>query len=201
MLDGNATSEVLRRAQEIEAQSNLLLRPDQEVDAFVKAAEEAGIARDAVMQALRERLGYVPEELAPDTQVFAKSADGAFYVAKVLEVKGRSVRVRFLSGSDHTVDITDVRSFSLSPGQKIQYLSPSYFMWVTGELIRFNRDVGSVTGSCWGHEEVLTLDKVRMPKEVAPKAGSDATKAAIIAAVSGLIGTGIGAALMHLLSR
>lgn len=73
-LDDASLGEVVRRAQEIQDQTQLMLEPNPDLEQYVKAAEEAGIHRDATMQALRERLSLPVEMFKPGEYVFAKSA-------------------------------------------------------------------------------------------------------------------------------
>lgn len=195
-----ATS-VLRRAQEIHEQTGLLLQPRPEIEELVRAAEEAGIARDATMQALRERLSLPAETLEEGTRTFAKCPDGAYYASRVVEVSGRKATVRFMSGGESLVDVTDLRPLSLPPGLRLQYHSPIYSMWTGGQVVRVNLEGGSITVNCWGQEETVPLEKVRLPRERAPIEYTDRARLTFVGLVSALVGTGIGAALMHFLSR
>jgi len=159
------TAELLRRAQEIDEQTRLMLEPYPEYTELIHAAEEAGIARDATLQALRERMSLPVQAFEPGTKVFAKSADGHFYAATLERIQGRTAHIRFVNGSEHVADMTDLRMFSLTPGQRVQFHSPSYSMWVMAEIVRFNRDSGSVTVNAWYQEETVALEKIRLSKE------------------------------------
>lgn len=142
-----------------------MLEPYPEYAELIRAAEEAGIARDATLQALRERMSLPAEAFEPGTKVFARSADGHFYAATLEKVEGRTAKLRFVNGSEHMLDVTDLRMFSLTPGQKIWFHSPSYMVWVQGEVVRFNRDSGSVTLTAWYQEETVPLEKIRLAKD------------------------------------
>ncbi len=109
---------VLTRAEEIQASSALSPSEDT-VSMIVKAATEAGLSEDAVMQAIRERVGVVTETLNPGSLVFAKSADGYFYVAEVVSVGSNSVKVRFMAGAESTLSNSDLKPLQLTPGQKV----------------------------------------------------------------------------------
>ena len=120
------TADLLRRAQEIDEQTRLMLEPYPEYTELIHAAEEAGIARDATLQALRERMSLPVQAFEPGTKVFAKSADGHFYAATLEKIQGRTAHIRFVNGSEHVADMTDLRLFSLTPGQRVQFHSPSF---------------------------------------------------------------------------
>jgi hypothetical protein len=118
-LDQQDLTEVLQRAQALDTTRVIAPETGQDLESFLRAAEEIGISRETVLQALREKLGHPLEGIAPGDQVFAKSADGAFYVATVSAVQGNAATVRFISGSDHTLPLSDLRGFSILPGQKL----------------------------------------------------------------------------------
>lgn len=161
---------VVRRATEIEALNRQLSATDAEIAEFIRAAEEAVISRDATLQALRERLHFKPEAYKPGQIVFAESGDGRMYPARVLEVGDADVSIRFASGSEAKVGFAKLRPFTLCPGEKIEYNSPSFFTWVTGEIVRVHLDGGSVTASYACIEETLPLERIRMaqPKPEIP---------------------------------
>lgn len=190
------TADLLRRAQEIDEQTRLMLEPYPEYTEVIRAAEEVGIARDATLQALRERMSLPVQAFEPGTRVFAKSADGHFYAATLEKIQGRTAHIRFVNGSEHVADMTDLRMFSLTPGQKLMFHSPSYGMWVQAEVVRFNRDSGSVTVNAWYQEETVPLEKVRLVKERAFREAvfkfRDDIRMAAIGFAGLLIGIGLG---------
>ena len=199
-LDETALNEVVRRAQEIQDQTHLMLEPHPDLEQYVQAAEEAGIDRDATMQALRERLSFAAELFREGELVFAKSADGFYYVAKLLEIEGRKTKVQFVTGSDHHCDAADLRLFSLTPGQKISYHDKGSGMWWEGRLERFNRDSKSVTVNQWGDEQTLPLEKIRLPRDVQVLPMSYQAKLWAVGIASALSGGVIGALLLKLLA-
>lgn len=150
-------SQVLRRAQEIDAGQH----DSPDVEAMIRAAEEAGISREATTQAIRERLGFPVAAATLGGLVFARSADGHFYAARVEETKENQARVRFLSGAVATLPMADLREFSLMPGQKVNYLSPTGGYWANGTISTVNVDALTVTLASWGMEETVSLAKVR----------------------------------------
>ena len=195
------TADLLRRAHEIDEQTRLMLEPYPEHTELIRAAEEAGIARDATLQALRERMSLPVQAFEPGTKVFAKSADGHFYAATLEKMQGRTAHIRFMNGSEHAVDMTELRMFSLTPGQRVQFHSPSYSIWVMAEIVRVNRDSGSVTVNAWYQEETVPLEKIRLSKERPSLAIGDRTKL-LIFGIGGLVGGGIlGSVLTWLLTR
>jgi len=198
-LDDDSLAEVIRRAHEISAQTELMFEPHPEIEQYVRAAEEAGISRDATMQALRERLDLPIAAFQPGEYVFALSNDERYYVAKVLQIEGRQARIRFLSGTDHTCDAGNLRLFSLTPGQRVQYNSAVHHIWVTGKIEGFNRDANSVTAHWGGVSETLTLDKLRLPQE--GRASSTGIPLWAVGVASALGGGVVGAILMRLLIR
>lgn len=200
-LDGAGLNEVVRRAQEIQDQTQLMLEPNPDLEQYVKAAEEAGIHRDATMQALRERLSFPIEMFKAGEYVFAKSADGFFYVAMLHSIDGRKAKIEFLTGTEHFCDAGDLRLFSLTPGQKVSYYSKSSGMWWEGPLTKFSREKQQVTVTSWGESETVALEKVRLPKEVASIPMGDRAKMWAVGVASALGGGVVGAILMKLLMR
>ena len=121
--------DVLARAEEIQRAS---LRGDElnaELEAVVGAAGEVGIARHAVERALRERVDIFATPPAVGTQVFAKSADGKFYVADVLSVADEGIGVRFLRGSEHLVAHDQVKPCVFIPGERVMCNWPWWGPW------------------------------------------------------------------------
>jgi hypothetical protein len=197
-LDETTLREVLLRAEEIDSGTQAGVKPAANFDEMVAAAEEAGLSRHAISQALRERFGWQGEALMPDTLVWAKSADGNSYLARVIGTTQESVKVRFLSGSDKTLPFVDIQEFSVIPGSTLSYNSPSWSSWINAQVVRYNEDTRSVTFNTWGTEETVTLDKVRLPSKI-----SDPMKTAQywIYAVMLLSGGVIGALIMRILMR
>jgi hypothetical protein len=200
-LDDATLGEVVKRAQEIQDQTQLMLEPHPDLEQYVRAAEEAGIHRDATMQALRERLSFPIEQFKPGEYVFAKSADGFYYVAMLHEIEGRKAKVEFISGSEHFCDAADLRLFSLTPGQKISYYSKGSGMWWEGQLSKFSREKKQVTVTSWGETETIPLDKVRLPRNVEVLPMALRAKLWAVGIASALSGGVIGAILMKLLMR
>jgi len=186
-LEPELLSDVLRRAQEI--QSSQVLAQD-DLEEYIVAAEEAGISREATLQALRERLGIPVHIPAPGEHVFARSADGHFYMAKLEGVTDQTATVKFFNGSPATLPVSDLREVSLTPGQRLNYLSPSMNMWVTQPVVHFNRDTLTVTFNYWGTIETVSFDKIRLLNNT-PLSVSQQVQLKV-----GMLWTGIGGALI-----
>ena len=158
VLSSEELTDVIRRAQEIEAHGTA----GGDLEGYVKAAEEAGISREATMQALRERLGYPLAATQSGETVFARSADGHFYAAKVDAVNGQVADVRFLNGATVTLPLSDLRELNLTPGRKISYMSTNMSMWVNGQVSTYNPHALTIEVESWGSKETVSLDKVRL---------------------------------------
>ena len=61
--------------------------------------------------------------------------------------------------------MSDLRELLFIPGLKLNYKSPSSGGWWMAELVRFNELAQTVTVSCWGQEETVSLDQVRLKVE------------------------------------
>lgn len=188
-------TEVLRRASEIEAATH---SGTGGLEEYVRAAEEAGISREATLYALRERFGFVTDMPSQGEMVFARSADGHHYAASVVSVEGNLAKVRFVNGSEAKVSLVDIRDFGLTPGQKLSAQSSG--MWFDSEVIRYNVEARSVTVNMWGSEETLPLEKVRMRKPTMFEQSASAQMWVQRAAIF-LAGTGAGMLLLKLITR
>jgi hypothetical protein len=120
--------DVLERAEEIQRTTRRGDQMHAELEAVIGAAEEVGLTRVAVERALRERLNIVAPPTAGD-RVFARSADGKFYVADVLSVSEDDVRVRFLRGSESVVPADELKPCSFLPGERVMYDWPWWGPW------------------------------------------------------------------------
>lgn len=198
-MDVRETQEILRRAQEIESQQGVMLKSQADVEQFISAAEEAGLSRDAVLQALRERLRMPAEAFVPGSLVFAESADGRFHVASLTSLDEHTARIRYLNGGDAVCSVSQLRMFSLAPGLRIECLSPSMNMWLSTSVLRFNPDARSVTVNNWGTEETVTLEHIRLPREGVGRALE--AKLWSYALAAGVIGAGVGMLVMRIILR
>jgi hypothetical protein len=188
--------QVLRRAYELDYPEQTVANAPGDLDTFIRAAEESGISRESTLQALRERLGHPVEGLSEGNRVFAKSADGFYYVASVVELKGDRATVRFINGGDHTVPVTEIRGFSILPGQKLQVKWPNWGWW-TVRVESYNPDTGILKATDGGYTESFTLDSVRLRQE-SRRIPRISTLLVRVAVIAGGLGIAIGAVLGRL---
>ena len=106
---------VLARAQEIQNSPNGTFDHDE----LVKSAEEAGISRNAVLQALRERIGFAEDPLSPGDFVFALSVDGDKHVAEFVEQKDNIVTVKFMNGAEAKLLPSAIQPLRMLPGERV----------------------------------------------------------------------------------
>lgn len=151
--------EVLARAGEIHHSE----QSGMEVEAILAAAEEAGLPREAVLQALQERLVTSLEVPKVGDRVFAESADRKRYVADVLEVlEGQRLRVRFLRGGERLVGLHDTQPFTLLPGQRVHCPWPAWGYWPS-TVVSYDAEEGSLRASdnC-GTDHTFRIEEVRI---------------------------------------
>lgn len=160
---------ILARAEEIQSQSSVRLTDNAAVEQLVLAAEEAGLEREAVLQALRERIAITEKPLNLDDLVFAKSADGCFYPAYVKKVDEGTVDIEFVSGSFATVEISSIQHFSALPGQVLNCQWPNWG-WSNGRILSYDRkrEMVHVTDG-WGTEQWFFIKDVRMKPDLGPQ--------------------------------
>lgn len=202
-------SETIRRAQAIAEQGRELSAPEGQYGDYLQAAEEMGVPREAMLQALRERMLIPSETLEVGQQVFAPSADGFWYVATLLSVSEHTARVRFLEGGEHTCAATDLRPLSLIPGRKLQGDIKDWGWWACIALRHDpQKERVQVMHDDWaGGKEWLPLRKLRLTREhVHPKReGEQRSETAVkntllrVAALAGSAGLALGLLLDRLL--
>ncbi|ARU41318.1 hypothetical protein CCB80_09300 [Armatimonadetes bacterium Uphvl-Ar1] len=158
--DEHAIREILRRAEEIHIGAPQ--QDDTEAKAIIKAAEEAGLPRAAVEQALQERLAQVQATTTPGEFLFAPSADGKLYVAELISSNGATTRARFLNGSDISVPTSQTQPANFLPGSKVYANWPS-FGWWNCTVISFDKSNRLLRLSDgWGNEKSFPLAEVRI---------------------------------------
>jgi hypothetical protein len=190
---------LIHRATQIQEGSGDLSFSKLNTDEFVRAAEEAGISREATLQALRERLQVIKETYGPGQFAFAKSGDQQHYVVKILSGEGDTAKVRFMSGGEATVHVADLRPFNLGPGTKLEYMSPSWNMWLSSNVLRFNAETQVATFNYWGNEETVPLDQIRIARE---SVSNDDRLSAWLFGAACTVGGGIlGALITYLVMR
>src|SRR5215831_3682594 len=108
--------ETLRRAQEI-AEAPKPVAPADDLQAYLDAAEEAGVPRSAMLAALQERLIVSGQPFKEGDLVLAPSADGACYPARIELLADSDATVQFISGGEHTVSLGLLRPLGIVPGR------------------------------------------------------------------------------------
>lgn len=159
-LNDQETREILVRAEEIQQQQRQDIEIGQRTEDVVAAAEEAGLSREAVLQALRERQSVRSAPIRVGALVFAPTDDEKLYVAEVLTLEDGHANVRYLSGSDHVVLESDLRPFQMLPGQKVRCDWPGWGWWTCTVVScdRENRIVRASDG--WGTTKIFSLKDV-----------------------------------------
>lgn len=189
---------VLQRAEAIEREQFGANRSD--TDALVAAAVEAGLSREAVEQALREHLALRETCLSVDELVFAPSADGFLYIARVTSIDGAIVRVRFVSGAEQAIQREKLRPFSLLPGQTVSANWPDWGWW-NCRVVSYDRALQSIRLSDgWGSEHSFTLSDIRLPQN-RPVSGTARFKAALYMSGIALTSGALGALVTWLVMR
>lgn len=190
---------VLERAGEIQSHGSLAQDAEREMEELVRTAEEVGLQREAVMQALRERLSVSEKPLEPGATVFAKSADGCFYPALVKELGEMTADVEFMSGGSARLSKSDLRPFQPLPGAVFNVPWPDWGWW-NCKTVRFDADKNRVLMTDgWTDEKWFSVKEIRMKPEQGP--ASQRAKAAIGYLMVAL-GSGVaGAFIMRLLMR
>jgi hypothetical protein len=201
--------ETLQRAREIAEQSRDLVATEESCEEYLRAAEEVGIPRQAVLQALRERFLIPAEPFEVGQMVFAPSMDGFWYPAELLSITPHTAKVRFVSGGEHTCAAGDLRPLALVPGRKLQ-ADVKGWGWYKSVVERYDPEGGKVhiVHDDWaGTKERVPLHKLRLAPEHAEPARKEELDAAAAAKravqratlLAGTVGVGLGLLLSKLL--
>ncbi len=159
-LNENEIREILKRAEQIHIGASVE-EDDSDSKALIKAAEEAGLPREAVEQALRERLDSQTFTLTPGDFIFAPSSDGKHYTAEFIESNAHTTRARFLTGGEISFPNEQAHPAQFLPGSKVQANWPN-FGWWTCTVVAFdkpNRLLRLSDG--WGNDKSFPLAEVR----------------------------------------
>ncbi|AIE84434.1 hypothetical protein [Fimbriimonas ginsengisoli] len=142
-----------------------------ELENVLAAAQEAGLSREAVLQAMQEHLDLLGEPPKEGDLVFAKSTDGKFYAAKLLQVGKGAPRVCFLNGGETNVSFEDIRPLAITPGTRVVCKWPDWGDW-TSTVIRYDAQRSTVRVSDgWGSEKTFPLAEIQLDiKQFQPKA-------------------------------
>ncbi len=192
--------DVLARAQEIDRAARQGDEWTVELAAVIGAAEEVGLSRQAVQQALAERFIVSASPPAIGSLTWARSADRRLYVAEVLATSEEGILVRFLGGGEHRVDLGELRPWTLLPGQRVGCDWPGWGPW-TCTVIAYDSEKGEVELSDgWGSKKTFPVSKIWLaPAKAdsrAPRKRTYATLFAAGAVAGALIGSIVTALLM-----
>ncbi|MBV6458580.1 MAG: hypothetical protein HONBIEJF_01712 [Fimbriimonadaceae bacterium] len=192
--------DVLARAEEIDMQRALRLEETNETNQLIQAAEEAGLSREAVLTALRERISLTEHPLSEGDLVFAQSADDRHYVAKVLSVEGGILHVQFLNGADSAVDRAKCRPFQAVPGSRMQAQWPGWGWWTCNVIAYDSRNQKVQLSDGWSEQRWFHVSDVRLDLRKEGRGAPRGMQALIYAAL--MVGGGvIGSLLTWLLTR
>lgn len=191
--------DVLQRAQEISSETGLMLKQNPEWSDLLQAAEEAGIPREAILEALRERIAPDTQEYEVNELVLATDGNGWYHTARIDSVRSATARVRFLGGGDADLPLQDIRRFTLVPGAKVNIFYGG--VWTTANVVSYNRDAMSVTMNIWGGQHTATLDVIRIRDERKVMPLADRIKIWLYCGAGVLAGGSLGALITAMLMR
>jgi hypothetical protein len=195
-LNNDELRSVLVRAAEIQYAD----RPGGiELEKFIAEAEKAGYTRAALERALREKFGRPEAPPNVGELAFARSADGRYYVAKVLAQTPETTKVQFLSGGEKHVEGEDLRAFSLMPGERVSVAWPGWGNW-SCTVIKYDAEYGTVNLSDrWGSEALFPISAIWIEKPTPGQSRGIGHIAMLASAIAGSVA--LGAALMYAVLR
>ncbi|MBX3118212.1 MAG: hypothetical protein KF784_04040 [Fimbriimonadaceae bacterium] len=198
-LTSEQMQEVLARAEEIRRQEEAKIEWTNELEQWVHAAEEAGISRPTLEQALRERFSLYGSTLEPGEHVFAKSKNGRFYAAKLLSLEESVAKVEFVSGGECRLPISELRPFSLLPGEKVECDWANWGWW-TCTVTSYDKNLMKVyANDGWGTTQGFDISQVRLN---VPEPGKTSFASRFGLVVGPLLaGTAIGTLITWLVMR
>jgi hypothetical protein len=176
-------------------------------EAYVSAAEEVGIPREAMVQALRERQLLPVESLTPGDVVFARSVDNSFYAAVIEKVDSdAAIRIRFVGGGDHVVPACDIRPLAMTPGKIVlfQHEEMGEGIWYSGRVTEYHSTTRQVVVSCAGSSLSVPISRIRIRSEKVRNASVSPTVRQLLIrtiVITGSVTGGIGFLLGWLLHR
>lgn len=155
---------VLARAEEIERAAQQDDDRNIEPDAVIGAAEELGISRHAVEQAMTELLDLPLELPVVGSLTWARSVDNKFYAAEVLSVSEQGAWVRFLRGSEQQLPLSDLRPCAFVPGERVVVDWPMWGPW-TCTVLGYDEEDGRIKVSDnWGSTKTFPIEEVWLSK-------------------------------------
>ncbi len=154
---------VLARAEEIYLKTS----DSHDSDVVIRAAEEAGLPREAVEQALREQFELFHEAPAVGDLVFARSSDDHHYVAQVTAMSETGYRVRFLKGGESAMPLQSLKPCYFLPGEEVTVNWPWWGWWAVS-VVSYDAESRQVQVSDGWNEEWFAMTDIRLdpPKKV-----------------------------------
>lgn len=160
---------ILLRAEEIDRDSRIDPQTDPRFADLVSAAAEAGINKDSVIQALRERIAVLTAEPEVGDMVFALSLDGDYHLAKFLGESGDYSSVEYYGGGTANILSSMIKPFQMIPGSEVQ-VKWERRGWVSGRVVNIDRENNWLSVEVDGvaryvdYEDVRILKATPMPK-------------------------------------
>ncbi len=154
--------EVLQRAEEIEVQRSFSLENISTENQIISAAMEAGLSREAITQAIQERMSLATVSRKVGDLVFALSADGYCYPARIRSIEGELIEVTFLNGSEHSLMKRDIQPFSLLPGTIVNAPWAGWGAWNCSVLSYDRENLRVRLSDRWGSEQNFAVADIRI---------------------------------------
>ena len=192
--------EALYRAEELHLRQALSDEDDPAIESVLNAAEEMGLPREAMLQALQERLGQPMPTPVSGERVFARSADGNYYVADVEVAEPGRIRVRYLSGGEATLTEDDIQPCNFVPGMILVVPWPVWG-WYKADVVSFDAKKGKVLVSDGWSEKKFSISEVRLHETKRKRGGSRSRLYWTLISLGIALGGPIGALITWLLMR
>lgn len=154
---------ILLRAEEIDRDSKLDPQTDPRYVGLVEAASEAGINKDSVIQALRERVSILEAEPEVGDLIFAMSVDGDYHLAKFLGESGEYTSVEFYGGGKADVLSSTIKPFQMIPGSEV-HVKWDRRGWVAGKVLDKDPEKNWLYVEVDGNSRYIDYDEVRILK-------------------------------------
>jgi hypothetical protein len=192
--------DVLSRAEEIQRASGPRGESHVEVASVIAAAEDIGLSRYAIERALSERLNLFTSPPAPGALTWARSADGKFYVARVVSASDQDARVRFLRGTEHLVGLDQLRRCAFIPGERVACNWPMWGPWVC-TVVAYDPETQHVKlNDGWGYTKGFPISEVWLAPPKAEIRARRRVYLTLLAAGAG-VGALVGSVITTLLLR
>lgn len=190
---------VLSRAYEIDQRTHGTQEGAHE--AVLRAAEEAGLSREAVGQAIQERLGLLGRPPSVGEMVFAKGEGDKLYPAEILEAGGHDYAVRFANGEERRVAFENLRPLNLLPGERLVCPWPDWGYW-NCTIISYNPEKRTVkVTDNWGSEKKFDLSQVYRQADGARDRSPSRHISGLYVAAAALAGGVVGSVVTWLLTH